>query len=65
MLGDVIFMGNAIYVQVNEGGTLMRLGKPRWWRVLSLFILRAFGGMRHPKEVIDYLTPWRRMRIFK
>jgi hypothetical protein len=56
MIGDVTVLNNQVFVEVNNGGTLQKLGKPKWFRILKLFIYQAIGKKKHLQEVIEYLT---------
>lgn len=59
MTGDWKYIGNNIYIDVNDNGTLERLDKPKWYRVIILFVLNAFGKYKSYSEVKLYLSSGR------
>ena len=55
MIGEWRVENGVVYVVVNHGGTVRKMHKVRWTRILALFLLNLFGRCRHPQEVIEYL----------
>ena len=48
-----------VYVEVNDKGTLEKLQRPKWYRVILLYIYNAFGKKKSYSEVKAYLTKGR------
>ena len=45
IVGEVKFIGDETYMVVNKAGTLERLPRMKWFRILELFILTLFKSM--------------------
>ena len=45
-----------VYVEVNDKGTLEKLSRPKWYRVILLYIYNAFRKKKSYSEVKKYLT---------
>lgn len=57
MIGDVVKMkkNGEYYVQINEGGTLQKLEKPKWYRVLYLHVYKLFHKIKTVEETREIL----------
>ena len=57
MIGDVVKMkkNGEYYVQINEGGTLQKLEKPKWYRVLYLHVYKLFHKIKTVEEIREIL----------
>ena len=57
MIGDVVKMkkNGEYYVQINEGGTLQKLEKPKWYRVLYLHVYKLFHKIKTVEETSEIL----------
>ena len=57
MIGDDVKMkkNGEYYVQINEGGTLQKLEKPKWYRVLYLHVYKLFHKIKTVEETREIL----------
>ena len=57
MIGAVVKMkkNGEYYVQINEGGTLQKLEKPKWYRVLYLHVYKLFHKIKTVEETREIL----------
>lgn len=57
MIGDVVKMNKTrdYYVQINDGGTLQRMKKPKWYRVLYFHVYRLFHKIKTVEEIKEIL----------
>lgn len=55
MTGEVKEINNTFYVVVNNEGTLEKLSKPKWYRVLLWHIVNFFKPFKTAQETKDFL----------
>lgn len=57
MIWDVVKMNKTgdYYVQINDGGTLQKLEKPKWYRVLYFHVYRLFHKIKTVEETKEIL----------
>ena len=53
--GSWYMLGDDAYVIVNAHGTVEKLGKPKWNRILALLFLQFFGKKQSILEIKEYL----------
>lgn len=55
VVGSFYELDGVLYVVVNSNGTVEKLNKAPWWRVLALYILQYFGKVHTVEEVKKFL----------
>ena len=53
--GTFYEIAGTVYVFINKEGTIRKFHAVKWYKILFLAILQAFGKKKHVQEVIDYL----------
>lgn len=54
--GEIKEMNNTVYVCVNNQGTLEKLNKPKWWKVLFWHIRHFFKPFKSILETKKFLN---------
>lgn len=57
VVGEFQLVGKVCYVVTNSRGTLEKLGRAKWWRILALQFLQAIGKRTSIAEVKSFLFP--------
>lgn len=53
--GTFYELSGTVYVFINKEGTIRKFLAVKWYKILFLTFLQAFGKKKHVQEVIDYL----------
>jgi hypothetical protein len=55
IIGEWYQLGEDVYVFVNKAGTVRKINKPKWYKVLLLNFYNFVGKKKHYQEVIQFL----------
>jgi hypothetical protein len=45
-----------VYVRVNEQGTVRKLSRVKWYKILALAFLQFVGKKKHLQDVLSFLA---------
>ncbi len=56
VVGSWYETSRTVYVYINEQGTVRKLGKVKWYKILALVFLQALGKKKSLSEVLEFFN---------